>query len=73
MEETYRFPEDRELWASLLILDGIDKADVLSSLSITYSGTEDSQFAIALAEEAKEIRRRINAMSESLGQAPEMP
>lgn len=53
MEETHRFPEDRELWASLLILDGIDKADALSSLSITYSGTEDSQFAIALAEEAK--------------------
>jgi tetratricopeptide (TPR) repeat protein len=55
MEETYRFPEDKEIWASLLILEGEDKADALSSLSITYSGTEDSQFAIALAEEAKEI------------------
>ena len=55
MEETYRFPEDQEIWASLLILDGEDKADALSTLSITYSGTEDSQYAIALAEEAKEI------------------
>jgi Tat protein secretion system quality control protein TatD with DNase activity len=55
MDETYRFPEDKEIWASLLILEGEVKADALSTLSITYSGTEDSQYAIALAEEAKEI------------------
>ena len=55
MEDDYRFPEDQELWASILILEGEDKAEALSTLSITYSGTEDSQYAIALAEAAKDL------------------
>ena len=55
MEEEIRVPSDEELWASILILDGTDKADALSTLSISYSGTENSQYAIALAEEAKDL------------------
>ena len=55
MEEECHVPEDQELWASLLILEGIDKADALSTLSISYSKGENSQYAIALAEEAKDL------------------
>ena len=55
MEEECHVPEDQELWASLLILEGVDKADALSTLSISYSKGENSQYAIALAEEAKDL------------------
>ena len=55
MEEDFQVPDDQELWASILILEGEDKASAITSLAITYSGGENSQYAIALAEEAKDL------------------
>ena len=55
MEEDPCVPSDEELWASILILDGEAKADALTSLAISHSGYENSQYAIALAEEAKDL------------------
>lgn len=54
-DEEFELRSDEELWSDLLILEGESRADTLSSLAISYSGTENSQYAIALAEEAKEI------------------
>ena len=55
MEEEIHVPDDQELWASLPTLEGEAKADALSLLSISYSGSDKSQYAIALAEEAKDL------------------
>jgi len=55
MEEDPCVPSDEELWASILILDGEAKADALTSLAISHSGYENSHYAIALAEEAKNL------------------
>ena len=55
MEEDPCIPSDEELWASILILDGEAKADALTSLAISHSGFENSHYAIALAEEAKDL------------------
>ena len=55
MEEDPCVPSDEELWASILILVGEAKADALTSLAISHSGYESSQYAIALAEEAKDL------------------
>jgi len=55
MEEDPCVPSDEELWASILILDGEAKADALTSLAISHSGYENSHYAIALAEEAKDL------------------
>ena len=55
MNEDSCVPSDEELWASILILYGEAKADALTSLAISHSGYENSQYAIALAEEAKEL------------------
>ena len=51
-EENLEIRSDEELWNDLLILEGESKADALSSLAISYSATENSQYAIALAKEA---------------------
>ena len=51
MEEDPCVPSDEELWASILILEGEAKAEALSTLAISHSGYENSQYAIALAEE----------------------
>jgi hypothetical protein len=55
MDEDCPLPENQELWASLLILEGVDKAEALSTLSLSYSKGEHSHYAIALAEEAKDL------------------
>ena len=55
MDKDPCIPTTEELWASLLVLEGTDKADALSALSISYSGTENSHFSIALAEFAKDL------------------
>ena len=55
MDDEINVRSDEELWGDLLILEGESRTDTLSSLAISYSGTENSQFAVALAEEAREI------------------
>ena len=51
-EEGLEVPSNEQLWTDLTMLQGEAKADALSSLAISYSGTENSQYAIVLAEEA---------------------
>ena len=57
--EEIELETSEQLWANLLHYEGESRADTLSTLAIEYSGTEDSPYAIALAEESMEIFKEI--------------
>ena len=52
-------PTDEEYWQMLPDAEGIDKADILLQLSMSYHPERDGQFAITLAEVALDIYREI--------------